>query len=176
LTDEEIIQKYLEGSEKGYNTVVSWMGEVVKNHVWIAAIVPDDVISDASEKLLNNLRNNKFKFESSLKTYVQRLTRYTIIDLVRSYKRAEQLLREGNIYLDDVMTPHEIYENTEEAFLFDRVFTLMSEKCRELWTMILAHKLTYSAIGAKYGKTEAAIKSKVGRCKEEAMEIYTKLV
>jgi len=175
LTDQEIVQGYLRGNKKDYKTIIGWMRDVVKNHVWMGAVAPDDVISDASEKLLLNLRYNKFKFESSLKTYIQRITRYTIIDLVRSYKRAEQLLTKDNLNIDEVESPHQIYENKEEAFLFNRIFSLLGEKCRELWNMILLDKMTYKAIGAKYGRSETAIKSQVGRCKEEAMKICARL-
>jgi RNA polymerase sigma factor (sigma-70 family) len=156
--------------------IVGWMRDVVKNHVWLDAIAPDDVIADVSEKLLRNLRDDKFKFGSSLKTYVQRMTRYTIIDLVRSYKRAEQLMTRDNLNIDEVETPHQIYEDNEEALLFGRILSVVDEKCRELWNMILLDKMTYKAIGAKFGRSETAIKSQVVRCKDEAIEIYRRLV
>jgi RNA polymerase sigma factor (sigma-70 family) len=175
LEDREIVDGYLRGDTNAYTTIVGWAQAVVKNHVWLAAISPDDVLSLTSEKVLNNLRDKKFKFESSLKTYVQRITRYTIIDLVRSYQRAEQLMTLSNIDLHEVETPQQIYENAEEALLFDKIFSLMGEKCRELWNLILVDDLTYKAIGAMFGKTESAIKSQMGRCREEAVKIYARL-
>lgn len=155
--------------------MVGWMRDVTKNHVWVEAISPDDVMADASEKLLCNLRDDKFRFGSSLKTYVQRITRYTIIDLVRSHKRAERLMTKDNFDVGEVETPHVIYEGMEEAFLFDRIISLVDEKCRELWRMILNDEMTYKAIAVKFGTTESAIKSQAVRCKEAAMKIHATL-
>lgn len=155
--------------------IIGWMSDVVRNHVWLDAIAPDDVTAEVSEKLLHNLRGEKFKFSSSLKTYVQRMTRYTIIDLARSYKRSNLLMTKENLNIGEALTPHQIYESKEEAMLFDRMFSLMGEKCRELWNMMLLEKMTYKVIGKKHGKTEAAIKSQIGRCKEEAMKIYARI-
>ncbi len=151
------------------------MRDVVRNRVWLEAIAPDDVIADVSEKLLRNLRDKKFRFGSSLKTYVQRMTRYTIIDLARSYKCTDRLMTKENLNLDEVMTPHQIYENKEEALLFVRIYSLMCVNCQELWNMVLVEKITYKAIGAKLGRSESAIKSQAVRCKEEAMHIYARL-
>lgn len=175
MADQEIVQGFLRGNKRDYRTIVGWMKEVAANHVWLDTITPDDVISAASERLFLNLRSDKFKYESSLKTYVQRMTRYLIIDLVRSYKRAQHLMTAENLRLPETETPHQIYENKEEAFLFSKILAMMGEKCRELWNMILIGKMTYNEIAVRLGMKESAIKAQVGRCKEEAMKIHARL-
>jgi RNA polymerase sigma factor (sigma-70 family) len=175
MEDREIVEGYITGNQRDYDTVVRWIHDVVGSYVWMEQITPDDVVSGVSEKLLLNLRSKAFHYDSSLKTYVQRLTRYTIIDLARSCKRAQRLITQDNVNLVPPATPLEVYESKEEALTFSKMFALLGEKCRELWNMMLLERMTYKEIGKKLGKTEAAIKSQIGRCKEEAMKIYARI-
>ena len=175
LHDKEIVQGFLRGDKRDYDTIVGWMKEMVRNNVWVAAITHDDVVAETCLTLLTNLRAGKFRFESSLKTYVQRMTKYTVIRLVRAHRRAEKYITEKNMNPSNPETPEQIYEDKEEVFLFHRMLSLMDEKCRELWRMILYEELSYKEIAAKLNVSESAIKVRIHRCKEAAMQISERL-
>ena len=86
MSDKEIIQGYLAGNATEYDTIVEWIQEVIRARIWVEKAWIDDVVGDTIEKLLIIFRNNGFQHSSSLKTYVQRVARYTIIDYLRRSK------------------------------------------------------------------------------------------
>ena len=151
------------------------MNDATKFYARTRSITPDDVISDACMRLLLNLRAEKFRYESSLKTYVQRITRYTIIGLVRARRRSEKYLADESVTASHMDTPLQIYEDKEEVFLFNHLLSLLDEKCRQLWRMILYEELPYKEIGEKLNVSESAIKQRIRRCKEAAVEISKRL-
>ena len=175
MSDEEIIRGYLEGNTKDYGVIVGWVREVVNTRVWVEGISAEDIVSDTTHKLLLNFRAKKFKYESSLKTYVQRITRYTIIDTIRSYRRTKEYLAEENVHLLRDKNPLEIFESKEEVVIFNRIFSLVDETCRKLWKMNFHDCLSYKDIAKRLNLTEGAVKTKVFRCKEEAIAIKDKI-
>lgn len=77
--------------------------------------------------------------------------------------------------MSDGKTPLDIVESEEEIAIFHRVFSLIDERCRELWYMVFTECLPYKEIARRLETTEEAIKTRVFRCKEEAVEIRTRI-
>ena len=175
MSDEEIIRGYLEGNTKDYGVIVGWIREVVNTTLWVEGVAADDIISDTTYKLLVNFRAYRFKYQSSLKTYVQKITRFTIIDTIRSHKRAREYLSGNNLQPLENKSPLDIFEDEEEVTIFNRIFSLINEQCRQLWEMIFHDLLSYKEIAKKLNISEAAVKTKAFRCKEEAIEIRKKI-
>ncbi len=87
VTDKERIRGFLEGSTQEYREILGWITTVVRSRLWEDRVAPDDVIGDTLMKLLLTFREDSFRLESSLKTHVQRITLYTLIDAARRQKR-----------------------------------------------------------------------------------------
>jgi len=69
----------------------------------------------------------------SLKTYVERITRFTIINAVRRHEREQRSLRAAANDSPNGKTPLELVEEDEEAEIFSRIFSLIDEQCKEIW-------------------------------------------
>lgn len=171
LSDREIIMGYLEGRKPEHGVVTGWIKEVVGARVWEPGISPQDVLADTAYKLLVNFQGNKFNFESSLKTYVQRIVMFTIVDSVRAHRRLKSHFGPAGSEISDDPNPHTLVEQGEESKIFQRVFALLDQKCRELWTMLLNESLNYKQIGERLNIGESTVKTRVLRCKEKAIEI-----
>ena len=173
MTDREIIQGFLGGGKQEYKQVLAWVTEAVRSKLWAERVAADDVIADATMKLLINLRDETFRLESSLKTYIQRITLYTLVDASRRVKRLSSL---GD---DDVLkeesTPHSIIEAEEKEKLFQRIVGLLSDKCRQLWVMTFEHELSSKEIAAKLGTSEGSVRTNLSRCKDKATEILKQI-
>ena len=175
LLDREIIEGYLAGNEVHHATIAAWVRQVVHARLWLDDISSDDIISDTLLKLVVNFRAKKFKHESSLKTYVQQITRYTLVNTVRNHERAQQYMLETADDPPDVPTPLDIVEEKEKAVIFERIFNLIDERCREIWHMIFNEQLPYKEIGRRLGVTEDTVKGRVFRCKEEAILLQKRI-
>lgn len=175
MSDQDTIKDYLEGKKRGFNLIEDWIRSAVNHRIWVDRVSEDDVVADAHEKLLTNLRESTFRLESSLKTYVQRIALYTCVDAVRRERTTIFRPIDQGVSSMDVMGPHEALEKNEEEQLFKRITALLPDKCRELWEMVFVEKLKGREIAARLGTTEGAIRTSLSRCKEKAMEIRSRL-
>src|SRR5206468_8232518 len=114
--------------------------------VWVEGVSAQDIIADTTEKLLRNLRADKFNFDSSLKAYVQQITRFTIVNAIRSHRSVQAYLR--NVASDPVEseTPESILERKEEVLILHRIFGLVDDRCKQIWHLIFNESLSYAEI------------------------------
>jgi len=175
MTDQEIIQGFLEGKTRVFAEVKRWIEEVVHARTWINEISPDDIVSDSITKVLHNLRSNKFNSSSSLKTYAQTIARNTIIDAVRRHERIKELLQKNPPNTVEGDTPLDALINKEELMIFDRILTLIDTRCRQMWIMVFHEGLSYARIADRINTTEGAVRTRFFRCKEEAIAIKNRL-
>lgn len=168
LTDKEIIDGFLNGNQETYRVVNGWMDEIIQRILWSGSIQPDDIRSDTLYKLLINFRSGRFRHKSTLKAYVQQVTRFTIIDAVRRNRRQPVLY---DCDPPDHNTPFSEMINEEGKNIFNRIWDIIDEKCRDLWMMIFKDNKNYKEIAKKLKLSENTIKSRIFRCKEEAIRI-----
>ncbi len=171
MVDKEIIQGFLNGSADEYNIIVKWISDVVKVRLWVDGDYSGDIVSETALKLLLNFRSNRFKFESSLKTYVQRIARYTVIDYVRSSRQAKEFQKAMHSVGAQGQDPYATYETEEQLILFNTIMGRMNEECRTLWKMIFFDRFHYKAIARELQISEGTVKTKVFRCKEQAISV-----
>lgn len=174
-SDTKIIQGFLNGEQPAHDRIVGWISTVISTRLWIEGISADDISSDTILKLLLNLRAGEFRQASSLKTYVQKVTRFTIVNAVRRHVRARRYARDVADDPPGVKTPLEIAEEVDRARIFSRIFSLIDERCREIWHLIFNERLQYGEIGHRLGLSESAVKTRVFRCKEEAIRIRKRI-
>ena len=112
---------------------------------------------------------------ASLKTYTQKITQFTIIDVLRGRARIKALLTEQNLEFPDQKNPQDLFEDQEQAMIFQRIFNLMDEKCKQLWRMIFHDMLSYKQVAEKLGVQETTMRTRLFRCKEEAIGIRARI-
>ncbi len=169
MTDQEIIRGFLKGSKREYAEVLGWISAVVHARIWVNRVAPEDAIADTRLKLLLNFRQNTFRLESSLKTYVQRITLYTLVDTIRRQKKYAPLDTEG--IPADTTNPHSQLESDEQLALLERAMAILPDTCQALFRMVLQEKIRYKGIASQEGTTEGAIKTRFARCKARLTEI-----
>ena len=175
LTDHEVIEGYLRGDARATETVSRWIRSVVFHSAWRDLEHAEDIVSDTTLKLIRVFRYGKFRGESSLKVYVCRIARYTVVDAIRREVASRDRLKEYEPPSSYYKDPAEVLEETEEASVYQRIWGLMDEKCQRLWRKIFNEQLTYKAIAVQEDVAEATIKTWVFRCKEEAVRMKNQI-
>jgi RNA polymerase sigma factor (sigma-70 family) len=175
LSDQDVIEGFLAGKSKPYAIVSDWIKAVVNYLAHHERLSADDIIGDTLEKLIRLFREEAFKGESSLKTYVQRITKYTIVDAARRtvVTRTDPIPDNFDVAADG--DPEVLAEEAETKTIYQRMLERISAGCRDIWKKIFVEEKTYKQIAAELGISEGAVKVRVFRCKDEATKIVEKL-
>lgn len=179
--DQRTIEGFLARREDECQTIGKWVSRVVKLNSWGLNEYVDDITQDILLKLYNNLRESKFQFAASLKTYVYRIAKFTCIEYLRKHsskKRKEIQLHDFGFNRTEAQgngNPEQEMEKFQERKLFWRIYRLMSSECRELWKMVFWENLSYKQIAQKMSIKEGTVKSRFARCKEKAIGLRKKL-
>jgi RNA polymerase sigma factor (sigma-70 family) len=174
LHDRDIIEGFLAGRKREYEILVQWIEELTRIKLHIKSVSSEEIVSDTMYKLLNNFRSDSFQLREKLKSYVQAVAAYTIIDHVRFRKRYTELPER-----EDPPESGRIEEDVqakEQQVILNRIFALMSEECRKLWHLRFVDDLDYKEIGAWLGISEGTVKVRFHRCKKQAIAIREKIM
>lgn len=172
--DQDIIEGLLAGKKAEYEILVQWIKELTNIKLGIKRVSADEIVSDTMYKLLNTFRSDSFQLREKLKSYVQAVAGYTIIDHVRYWRRYTELIEgEDSDVPDPDNVEHELHAREEQS-IADRIFSLLPEECKKLWRLRFVDDLDYKEIGTRLGISEGNVKIRFHRCKKQAIAIREK--
>lgn len=135
-----------------------------------------DIRQDVHISLIGILRNNEFRFESSLRHFVGRVAVHRALGMIEFLR-----IRQSEELNDEVDRPVE-GENPEESLMkrerWAQVVTVIrmaSKECRRLWRLVLREGLSYAEIAQREGKAEDTIKWRLFTCREQARKNLERL-
>ena len=173
-SDKELIEQFLQGDPGSVSRIRSWIRDTLRGLSPIDVQMAEDIIGDTILKLLLNFQSNAFHFESSLKTYIQSVARYTMIDTMRRHHvKSSHVVRDNDV---DPADPNDLLSITEQSDFIRRIISLVGPACRDLWQMIFYEGKRYEEIAQKLNVSEATVKIRAFRCKEKANELKRKLM
>ncbi|MCF8259180.1 MAG: RNA polymerase sigma factor [Melioribacteraceae bacterium] len=170
----KLIREFLDGSESAFNEIVRnyqktiyWHArKMLGNH-----IDADDVTQEVIIILYRKL--SSFKFNSSLSTWIYRITSNKCINHIRSQKvrrffsidddEANEL-RENSDLINDV-------ENKEKLELLDNVLQKLPAKQREVFILRNYKELSYEEISEISGKSVGGLKANYFHALRKVMEL-----
>lgn len=174
--DSQFAQLYVSGEKAAYKQVDRWISQVTNLSVWHFVDDVEDINSIVHLKLFSNLKAGHFRGESTFRTYVQRVTRYTCIDQVRSQRVARQVDPDDLPGPSGIERPDTMHEAKEERQIFVKIFRAIGPECQKIWRMIFADSLNYKEIGEKLHLPEGTVKRKVHECKQMAIQLKERLI
>jgi len=175
LSDQDIIEGFLAGRKAEHEILAQWIKAVAHKRLRIKRVSTDEIVSDTMYKLLNNFRSDSFQLREKLKSYVQAVAGYTVIDHVRYWKRYTELPEGEDFDPPDPSSIEQDVQSKDEQSIADRIFRLMSEECRKLWHLRFVDNFDYEEIGARLGISEGNVKVRFHRCKKQAIAIREKI-
>lgn len=177
--DAQLVDNYLAGQSEAIATLENWIQRAAQPYRRRLSTHWDDVLQDVRLEVTRLLREEAFRGESALKTYLWRVVCHTCLDRIRTRTRwrwteldalegweADALLGDGDE--DDRLRP-------AAKDLLLRVLDRVSEDCRKLWKMVLAG-LSYREMSARTGVSEGALRVRVLRCRKRAVELRDRLL
>lgn len=169
----KLIQGYLKGDALEFLLVSGWIEQVVKNYNWGLKEFSEDIIQEVRLKLYLNLKENKFRNSSGLKTYVYRIAKYTCIDFLRrkKFQSGSEIITD-NLKTDE--NPLDQLMGKEKEVIMNIILKEISSMCRDILQLVFGEKLSYIEISSLLNIAEGTVKSRVSRCLKKAVELKEK--
>jgi RNA polymerase sigma factor (sigma-70 family) len=177
LRDEQIIKGFLKGESEAVETIEGWLARAASPYHRRLYAQWDDVLQAARTEVTRLLRQEKFRGESSLKTYLWQVVNHTCVNHLRAQQRAP------SVDLDEIVqqpestddSPLEQVLQKESERILLRVLERMPQACRELWRMIV-EGMSYKEMSLRQGIAEGTLRVKVLRCRKTAVAVRDELM
>lgn len=160
--DFELIKNFLAGSEQAFNELVKryqtriyWHARrMLGNH-----IDADEVTQEVLIVLYDKLKT--FKFNSSLYTWIYRITSTRSLNYIRK-KKIKSLFSIDDVMEKEVSYERDIIQNIDDKIKLDKVEKLLQElppKQREIFILKNFEELSYNEISEITGKSVGTLKA-----------------
>jgi RNA polymerase sigma factor (sigma-70 family) len=176
--DDPVIDRFLAGEPAAVAEVDGWLGRAASSFRRRLGEQFDDVLQDVRLEVTRLLQEGRFRGDSSLKTYLWRVTAHTCLDRLRAGSRWTFVEYDGeSVGAADPASPPPRHDRpwTADRDLLLRVLARMEEECRRLWSMLI-EGLTYREMSAETGVSEGALRVRVLRCRRRAQEVRDELL
>jgi RNA polymerase sigma factor (sigma-70 family) len=165
LPDAEVVQAFLEGDAEQIRTIRASMGAVVRAFRFGNDALERELVQEALGRVFLNLSAGRFRGECSLQTYAQRIAKYTCLEHVRRRRFETETSAAALRVRAQGEGPEESLLRAEEHRRNLRALAELPPECRELFRLIFLERLSYSQVAGRLGISEAAVKTRVHRCR-----------
>ncbi len=170
--EARLIERYLAGNPETLREVDGWLQQAAWPFRQRLSQSWEDTLQDVRLEVTRLLKDGKFRGESSLKTYLWRVTSNACVDRVRGQRRVQWEEIDIVDQVSDVprRAAREREESDETRDLLLRVLAEMSSECIALWKMVL-QGLSYRQMSDVLGVNEGALRVRVLRCRRRALAV-----
>lgn len=175
--EAKLIAGFLSGEAEAVSRIDGWIRQAASPFRRRLADHWDDALQDVRMEATRLLQGQRFRGESSLKTYLWRVTSNACVDRVRGQRKFQW----DDIEVVDQRGEGALARAAERGLAGEardlalRVLAAMSEDCRQLWRMLF-EGLSYQQMSQVLGVAEGALRVRVLRCRRKALAVRQELV
>lgn len=162
MSDEELVKKFLAGEESAFNQLVRRYQQKIYWHARRLTgnhLDADDILQEVLLVMYKKLRD--YKFESSLYTWIYKITYTRSLNLIKSNK-LKRFFSIGSEETPDIKGAEDLVrdlENREKLQILDKVLKQLPVKQREVFVMRHFDELSYEEIAEITGKSVGGLKA-----------------
>ena len=193
--NSELIERCLQGNQDAWNefysTYYNYIRRIVAWRKWnFSEPVVEEIVQEVFFDLIKGLK--AFKGQSSLLTYVQRITKNKCISALRKETTLKRKADRSAISYEDVKykstsdldkpvtpsplgKPEESFLKNEEGRILRACLEQLSDKCKEIITLRYYKDLSYSEISKKLSVPEGTVCSRLKRCLLGLSKVYNEM-
>ncbi|MEM1207285.1 MAG: sigma-70 family RNA polymerase sigma factor [Acidobacteriota bacterium] len=173
--DAALIERFLDGDHGAHDTVDGWiLGAAYPFRRRLGDDAWEDSLQDLRLELTRLLKEGRFRGESSLRTYLSRIVCHYCLNRLRAGRRWRFTDLDAVEASPDPGPRIATGERTASRDLLARVLAAMSRDCRDLWAMVV-QGWSYREMSRKVGVSEGALRVRVLRCRQKAIEYRAEL-
>lgn len=174
--DRELIHRLLAGDAAAVELIAGWSALAARPYR--AQLAPDweDVVQEVQIELLELLRDGRFRGDSSLRSFVWRVTSHTCLDRLRARRRRPTASLDGvaDALASDQESPADAAARRSENALLWRALGEVPPACRELLGWVVAGH-SYREMSERSGIAEGTLRVRVLRCRQKACDALARL-
>lgn len=169
--DADLIRRFLAGDRNAVAVVDDWLAGAASPYRRRLESCWDDVLQDLRLEATRLFKEERFRGEASLRTYLSRVVSHACLNRIRSQERWRWT------EIDDTRPGPQTGNRapSESRDLLLRILGWTSAECRRLWTMIL-EGYDYNEMSERLGVKAGALRVRVLRCRRHAAELRDKLL
>jgi RNA polymerase sigma-70 factor (ECF subfamily) len=180
MEDAEIIEGYLAGEPAAVKAVDGWLAQAASSYRRRLREHWEDVLQDVRLEVTRLMRAGSFRGESSLKTYLWRVTSHTCLDRIRAGRRWSFVEFDATSFENGDAASFNWNGSREQVWsserdLLLRVMARMGDECRRLWGMLI-EGFSYREMSEATGASEGALRVRVLRCRRSAQAVRQQLL
>lgn len=170
----ELIKRFISGDEAAFNDIVK---KYQKKIYWHARrmtgnhLDADEIVQEVLIAIYNNL--NKFRFQSSLYTWIYRITSTRTLNFLNRNKIKRFIgIEESNA--DDIKSNEDIIKDIEQKEKYNELEKKLQKlpaKQREIFIMRNFDDMSYKEISEITGKSEGGLKANYFHAVNKLMEL-----
>lgn len=173
--DARLIALLLAGDSAGITRVRAWVATALDRYRGRLGAEVEDLEQEVLLDLMEALAAGRFRRQSRLETYVFSFARFKGVDRLRALGRRDMVEIDDESLTLDAPSALEELAQRETAELAARIVAALPAPCRELWEMI-ADGMSYRQMSDATGLSEGAIRVRVHRCRQRAIELRERLL
>lgn len=173
--DARLIELFIAGDAPVIGQVREWIGSGLARYRGRLRGDLEDLEQEVLLDLMEALGAGRFQGASRFETYVRSYVRFKCIDRLRADGRRDMVELKDDLVAADAASPLDEVAERETAELANRVVASLPAACRELWEMV-ADGMSYREMSLLTGLAEGAIRVRVHRCRQRALEARRRLL
>lgn len=162
MTDEELVNRFLNGEESAFNLLVRKYQQKIYWHARRLTgnhFDADDILQEVLMVIYSKLKD--YKFESSLYTWIFKITYTRSLNLINKNK-IKRFFSIGDEDTPEISGDVDVVrdvENREKLLLLDKILKQLPVKQREVFVMRHFDELSYEEIAEITGKSTGGLKA-----------------
>jgi len=167
--EAELIDGFLAGDSVAIKAIDGWVQQAAWPFRRRLGDRWEDLLQDVRLETMRLLQGKRFRGESSLKTYLWRVTNNACVDKIRAHTRVQwEEIEKVDQWGDEPRRLAQVAAGRGETKdLLLRVLSQMPEECKKMWQMIL-NGLSYREMSEALDVSEGALRVRVLRCRKRA--------
>jgi RNA polymerase sigma-70 factor (ECF subfamily) len=166
----EILQALEIDSPGAAKEIKAIIDAIVRKWNWRNCENLDDMAQECMLRLLQNIRNGKFRGESSLKTFIYAIARNICIDYYKERKAFEAVDADTVELVDESLSAEDVLIHRDQRRVACRILLSLPDECRSLWRAIFFGKRNYKQAGELLRLSEGTVKRRMWECRQMARE------
>lgn len=176
LTDEEVVSRYIATQKMTYFNIIyrKYSGKIFGKCISLLKNeeMANDAVQDIFMKIILNM--SKFNEKSKFSTWIYSITYNYCIDVIRSKKKLQMFVGDGDIEKYDKP------EDIDDAFLLEKsvsrlkiILNKIPVADKAILLMKYQDELSIKEISRMIDKSESAVKMKLKRAKQKFKNVYS---
>jgi RNA polymerase sigma-70 factor (ECF subfamily) len=177
IDDQDILTGVVRRETAALQVIEGWITRAAAPFRQRLGMHLEDVVQEAMLEITRLLERETFRGESSLKTYVWRITSHACINQLRKLQRhpGTDLDSISELAAPTDNSPFNQLMQKETRQMLLKVLAEMPPECRSLWKMIM-DGLSYQEMSQEMGSSAGALRVKVLRCRQKAVAVRQQMI